>query len=173
MSSASQRPVESIAALIDRYALGAELLVYATQQLSPEQEQARPGPGTWSIATLVGHLLDTDLVYTDRIKRVIAEENPTLLAFDESAWVERLGSEQTPVAEAAQLFLANRRLVTKLLRSLPESDFARTGTHSVNGRMSLAAIVATVSGHVDHHLKFLYGKRGNLGSSLYPRFTRD
>ncbi len=173
MSPSGQGAVESIAALIDRYAMGSELLVYATQQLTTEQERARPGPGSWSIAELVGHLLDSDLVYADRIKRVIAEENPTLQAFDENAWIERLGGAETPVEEAVNLFMANRRYLTRILRRLPESDFARTGTHTANGRMSLAALVTTITGHVDHHLKFLYGKRGHLGASLYPRFTRD
>ena len=36
--------------VIDRYAAGGPLLVYATTGLDPAHETARVGPGTWSIA---------------------------------------------------------------------------------------------------------------------------
>lgn len=164
---------EPIAALIDRYASGGEILAYATQGLSREQLQARPGPGVWSIAELVAHLLDADLVYADRMKRLVAEDNPTLQAFEEDAWVARLGGHEMPVDEAVALLDANRRWMTRLLRRLPEPDFARAGTHTAAGRQTLAQVVATITNHLDHHLKFLYGKRGNLGVALYPRYTRS
>lgn len=71
--------------LIDRYSAGGAILAYAVAGLTVEQETAQPGPGAWSMAQLAAHLLDSDLVYADRMKRVIAEEEPTLLAFDENA----------------------------------------------------------------------------------------
>jgi uncharacterized damage-inducible protein DinB len=159
--------------VIDRYVRGAELLAYASQGLTPEQQTARPGPGDWSIAELVVHLLDADLVYADRMKRLIAEDHPTLQGFDENRWIERLDSQSLPVGEAVDLFVANRRWMARLLRKCSEADFARTGTHTEAGPKSLAEILITITGHVDHHLKFLYAKRGNLGISLYPRYTRD
>lgn len=159
--------------LIDHYALGVEVLDYATQGLSLEQARARPGPGAWSLAELVAHVLDADLVISDRIKRVIAEDRPTLLAFDESAWIDRLDSNAMLVAEAASLFGANRRWMTRLLRDRPESDFGRVGVHSSAGPQTLADLVAKATGHLDHHLRFLYAKRANLGVSLYPRYAHN
>ncbi len=161
------------AELIDRYALGPELLSYAAQGLTREQQQARPGPGAWSIAELVAHMLDSDLVGSDRIKRVLAEENPTLQAYDENAWIARLRSHEMPVAEALELFAANRRWTTRLLRACDESDFARSGLHTENGRVTLAELVVGYVRHVDHHLRFLYAKRANLGVSLYPRYSSE
>lgn len=157
--------------LIDHYAQGVELLNYATQGLSPDQEQARPGPGAWSLAELVAHVLDADLVISDRIKRVIAEDRPTLLAFDENAWIDRLNSNAMPVAEAASLFASHRRWMTRVLRGRPESDFGRVGVHSSAGPQTLAELVSKATGHLDHHLRFLYAKRANLGVSLYPRYV--
>jgi uncharacterized damage-inducible protein DinB len=159
--------------LIDRYTAGADLLAYATSGLSPDQEAARPGPGDWSIAQLVSHLLDADLVYADRMKRLLAEDRPTLQAFDENLWVDRLDYQSLPVQEAVELFSANRRWMARILRARPESDFARTGVHTEAGPQALAQVVTTITHHVDHHLKFLYAKRGNLGISVYPRYTRD
>lgn len=159
--------------IIARYEAGATLLSYSTQGLTHEQGTARPGPGDWSITELVAHVLDTDLVFADRMKRVIAEEKPTLLAFDEQPWAVRLGYDAMPLEEAVGFFVANRRWMTRLLKRCSDADFARTGIHTEKGEQKLAEIVVYVSNHVDHHLRFLYGKRANLGVALYPRYTTD
>jgi hypothetical protein len=163
-------PIES---LIDRYAIGGPILSYATMGLTLEQEQARPGPGAWSIAELVSHLVDSDLVAADRMKRLIAEENPSLVAFDEEAWISRLGSHEMLVEEGVNLFTANRHWMTRVLRRCSVPDFGRAGQHSQRGRVTLAEVLSTFTNHLDHHLKFLYAKRANLGVSLQPRYTYE
>ena len=51
------------------------------------------------------HLLDSDLVASDRMKRVIAEPNPTLLAYDENLWVKNLSYDQArPQSSPARSF---------------------------------------------------------------------
>lgn len=157
--------------LINRFEAGATLLPYAIAGLTPEQLAARPGPGAWSIGELVVHLLDSDLVGADRMKRVMSEENPTLLAYDQDAWISRLGAAEMPIQEAVEIFAANRRWMSRLLRRCSETDFARSGVHSSDGPLSLAKLVARYVGHVDNHLKFLYGKRANLGVSVYPKYS--
>ena len=47
-----------------------------------EQLVARPIPGKWSTLEVICHLADFEIVYTDRIKRVIAENEPTMFAGD-------------------------------------------------------------------------------------------
>jgi uncharacterized damage-inducible protein DinB len=157
--------------LIERYVGGGPVLVYAAAELTPEQEQARPGPGDWSIAELVGHLVDSDLIASGRMKRVIAETDPVLLACDETAWVKRLGSQEMPVEEGVNLFVANRRWTARVLRRCSDADFARAGQHSQRGRTTLAELLTTYVNHLDHHLRFLYAKRANLGAALEPRYS--
>jgi hypothetical protein len=43
--------------------------------------------------------------------------------------------------------------------------------HSETGPVTLAALLAKYVGHLDHHLRFLYGKRSNLGIAVPPRYT--
>ncbi len=105
------------------------------------------------------------------MKRVIAEEGPTLQAFDEGAWIARLGSHEMPVEEAINLFAANRHWMTRVLRRCGDEDFARTGLHTEAGRKTLAELVAGAVAHLDHHLRFLYAKRANLGVAVPPRYT--
>ncbi len=159
--------------LIDRYSCGGAILAYAIAGLTPEQEAARPGPGAWSIAELAAHLLDADLVLADRMKRVIAEDDPVLQAFDEVAWVSRLDYQGTTAAEAVEILSVNRRWMTRILRGLSVADFRRAGQHTERGRVTLADLLATVTNHIDHHLRFLYAKRANLGVALPPRYGSE
>jgi hypothetical protein len=107
------------------------------------------------------------------MKRLIAEENPTLQAFDESAWAARLDYDSMPMEEAVALFAANRKWMTRILRKCSEADFARTGTHTEAGAKTLAEVLAGFVAHLDAHLKFVYAKRANLGVTIYPRYSRD
>ncbi len=157
--------------VIQRYANGGPLLVYATAGI-PEEHARKPiGPGEWTLAELVAHLVDSDMNGAERMKRVIAEENPTLMAYDETAWAKHLDYADTPIDEAVALFAANRKWMTRILKTLPDDAFARMGNHSETGPLTLAALLAKYIGHLDHHLRFLYGKRSNLGCAVPPRYT--
>ena len=159
--------------VIDRFAEGGPLLVQAAAGISPEMGREHPIPGTWSIAELVGHLLDCDMVFADRMKRIIAEDSPKLEAFDESLWLARLDSQSMPIDEAAALFAANRRWMARILKAQDEACFARAGVHSEKGRQTLAVVLSYATNHLDHHLKFLYEKRAKLGVAIYPRYTSN
>ena len=159
--------------VIDRYERGGRLLAAAVEGLTPEQGRERIGPGTWSIAEVVAHMLDSDLVGSERMKRVIAEDNPTLQAYDENAWIDRLDSRSMPMAEAAELFAANRKWMARILRRCTEADFARAGLHTEDGPKTLAKLLVGYVGHLDGHLRFLYGKRGALGAGIIPRYSQD
>ena len=151
---------------IDEYAAGGETLQAAIEELTDDDLNALPVPGTWSIRQIVLHLVDSDLVMSDRMKRVISEDKPSLEAFDETLFAQRLAYEQSDVELAAELFALNRRQMTAILRRLKSGDFAREGQHSERGPISLANIVAGAVGHLEHHLRFLRDKRRMIGKPL-------
>lgn len=159
--------------VIDRFENGGRVLALAIEGLTPEQGRERIGPGTWSISELVAHMLDSDLVGSERMKRIIAEDNPTLQAYDENAWIDRLDSLSMPMDEAVAIFAANRKWMSRILRKCAEADFARVGRHTEDGPKSLAKLLAGYVSHLDGHLRFLYGKRGALGAGVIPRYSGD
>ncbi len=67
---------------IDNYLDGPQLLRKAVAGMTPEQLTARSVPGKWSTLEVICHLADFEIVYADRIKRVIAENEPTLFGGD-------------------------------------------------------------------------------------------
>jgi uncharacterized damage-inducible protein DinB len=77
---------------IEEYVACGPRLRQAVAGLSREDLTARPGPGNWSILELVLHLADSDGISIDRMKRMLTEDNPSLLYADETAYVDRLFS---------------------------------------------------------------------------------
>jgi len=112
------------------------------------------------------HLLDSDLVASDRMKRVIAEDTPSLMGYDETAFAKRLHYDKLDPVQACETFRLNRLLTATILRQLPDETFERAGMHSERGRETLAEHVAHYVEHLDHHMKFLREKRKLLGRAL-------
>ncbi len=153
--------------LIERYAAGATSPAQAIAGLSREQLNAFPVPNTWSIQQIVLHLMDSDLIGADRMKRVAAENRPpTLIGYDETAFARGLFYDQLDPRMACEVFEKNRLLTAEVLRRLPEAAFNRTGDHNEHGPMTLAELVENYVGHLDHHLKFIREKRKLLGCPL-------
>ncbi|MFN0133794.1 MAG: DinB family protein [Phycisphaerales bacterium] len=156
----------SIIAMIDRYAAGAELPARAIAGLSPADLNAFPIPGTWSIQQIIVHLMDSDLIASDRMKRVAAENVPLIVNYDESAFIRNLAPERVDPAMACEVFRMNRLLTTQVLRALPAAAFEKYGVHSLNGKRTLADLVGGYADHLDGHLKHVYEKRRLLGKPL-------
>jgi uncharacterized damage-inducible protein DinB len=153
--------------LIETYAAGGPILRQAVEGLSSENLLARPGPGNWSIQELVIHLADSEEIAVDRMKRIVTEDNPTLLYADETAYVERLFHDQQSLDDALTLFEVGRRQWSRVLRLLPDEAFSRQGTHNRKGIVTLGGFVEGYIKHLDHHLEFLKAKRQRLGKPLH------
>ena len=152
--------------LIEDYVACVPRLRQAVAGLSREDLVARPGPGKWSILELVVHLTDSDCIAIDRMKRMLTEDNPTLLYADETAYVDRLWSHEQSLEDALTSFDVGRRQFARVLRKLPDEAFERKGTHNRRGTVTVGGMVKDYIGHVDHHLKFLHEKRAKLGKPV-------
>lgn len=152
--------------LIDRYAEGPTLLGNAVQGLTRDDLTAFPVPGAWSIHQVIVHVLDSDLIATDRMRRVVAEELPLLIGYDETRAAAALFYHDEPLEEVLELFARNRARTARVLRKLPDAAFDRAGIHNERGRVTLRDLVETYVEHVDHHLRFVAEKRARLGKPL-------
>jgi len=153
--------------LIDQYEAGGGKLRRSIGGLSSEDLLWIPPPdaqiGRWSIQQIVIHLMDSDLIGTNRMKSIIAEDHPTILGYDENKFAASLFYEVQNAESAIGLLDLNRKQFAKVLRKLPDSTFERTGMHSERGSITLGQCLQQRVEHIDHHLGFLFKKREKLG----------
>ena len=150
--------------LIDRYADGPRLLRQAVHGMSASQLDAAPIAGLWSSRYVVCHVADFEIVYADRMKRVIAEPEPSFFGGDPDVFAAGLAYGQRDVEEELQLVEAIRRQMVRVLRPLGEADFGRIGHHNEAGPLSLRALLQSVTEHLVHHTRLIEDKRRVLES---------
>ena len=149
--------------LLEQYAQGGELLRQAIAGMTPHEILESPVPGKWSTHQVIIHLADGETAFADRIKRIIAMDNPLLLAWDEKQFAANLFYNEQSSEDAAALIEISRRQITRVLCKLPPEAFARTGKHSERGNQTLKEVIGFAIWHLNHHLKFVAEKRKALG----------
>jgi hypothetical protein len=145
--------------LIDDYLAGPALLRQAVAGMTQEQLVARPVPGKWSTLEVICHLADFEIIGADRIKRVIAENEPTLFGGDERVFASRLAYHERNAEEELLLIALIRQQVAHILRTLKPEDFQRRGIHSEAGPLTLEAFIQRSTNHIPHHVPFIEEKR--------------
>ena len=148
--------------LISGYCAGPQMLRAAVAGMTAEQLDARPIPGKWSTKQVICHIADFEPVYVDRMKRVIAEHEPTLLSGDPDLFAARLAYDQRDVAVELDFIEAARKHMEPILRSLRPEDFLRKGNHSEAGPITLEKLLTNITNHIPHHVKFIEEKRAAL-----------
>ena len=152
----------SHARLIDEYLRGPQLLRQAIAGMTREQLLAHPVPGKWSTLEVVCHIADFEPVYGDRMKRALAENEPTIFGGDPDKFAAKLAYHQRDVETELCLIECVRKQMAAILRSVPEHDFQRTARHSVDGPLTLRTLLERITGHIPHHLPFITEKRQAL-----------
>lgn len=149
--------------LLDEYERGGAKLQQAILGLTRDELLAVPIPGKWSTQQVVIHLADADLAFADRIRRIIATDNSTLLEWSENDFAANLFYSEQSAEDAVALIIITRRQLTRVLKKLPAEAFARSGQHSRRGKQTLEEVIGFANWHLDHHMKFIEEKRKKLG----------
>lgn len=152
-----------LAQLVETYLEGPALVRRAVAGMTAEQAKARPVPGKWSTLEVVCHLVDSDQAWIFRMKRVIAEDRPLLIGYDESRFSANLGYQDRNLEEELALLEQQRRHMARVLNTLPASVLGRAGVHSERGLVTLEQMLDIENGHIPHHVKFVHEKRKALG----------
>lgn len=118
-----------------------------------EEEDFVTAPGKWSIRQIIAHLADSETVYAHRMRQVIAEENPTLVAFDQEAWARNLDYARRKPKQSLETARRVRAENYELLKDVPEAAFARTGNHTERGPITLLQILEGAAGHTESHAR--------------------
>lgn len=111
-------------------------------------------PGKWTIRECLGHMLDTERVFSYRILCLSRGETKELPGFDQDVYAVNAGYENRPIAEIATEFKLIREANLHLVTNLSDAQFERRGIAS-GFPVSVLGLVTLLAGHEQHHLNIL------------------
>jgi hypothetical protein len=120
---------------------------------APAAALERPLDEGWSAKHVVAHLLDVQSVaFTDRMRRIVAEDRPLFQLIDPSQRLEELGYQSWTVERLLNEFDRTRAGDVAFLRSLSPDDLQRIGQHQEAGEVSVSDLAHYCAVHDMMHL---------------------
>lgn len=124
-----------------------------TRRLSKKEIRRRPAPGKWSIAEILAHLADAEVVGSWRIRQILGADGTPIQAYDQNVWAETFRYEDRDPRESLKLFRVLRENNLLLLKSVPRKLWENHGMHAERGKETIAQIVRMFAGHDLNHLE--------------------
>ena len=114
----------------------------------------RYAPGKWSVKELVGHIVDTERIFSYRALRFARQDQTPLPGYEQDEYIRGAAFDACPLAELAEELSAVRRSNIFLFRHLDEAAWMRQGT--ADGKpFTVRALAYIIAGHELHHREIL------------------
>jgi len=123
--------------------------------LSREELRTPEHARKWSIQQVLAHMADSEIVWSWRLRMVLAHDRPPLTGYDQDLWAERLGYAATDTQQSLRVFTYLREGNLGLLRRATENDLQRVGIHDERGEESVRHMIRLYSGHDIVHTRQL------------------
>ncbi|MBA2302100.1 MAG: DinB family protein [Acidobacteria bacterium] len=124
---------------------------------TPAELSRTPDPARWSVAQILAHLADSEIVGAWRFRSVLAQDGVPLQAYDQNTWAETFRYAEIDPFEALQLFEVNRAATLALLRRVNPALHANHGLHAERGKETITHLVRLYAGHDLNHLAQVEG----------------
>ena len=136
--------------LIENYTDGYRAVSDALRGISEPELDARPAPGKWSAREIVHHLADSEMTSALRLRRLIAEDRPTIQGYDQDEFSRRLYYDR-PIQASLDAFRAARQTTAEILERMTDAEWAREGTHSESGSYTVERWLEIYAVHAHNH----------------------
>jgi uncharacterized damage-inducible protein DinB len=114
----------------------------------------RYAPGKWSVRQVIGHIVDTERVFTYRALRFSRGDATPLPGFEQDDYVENGGFDDRAVTDLVKEFQAVRAASIALFEGMSQEMLGRRGIAS-GAELTVRAIPWIVAGHERHHVAIL------------------
>jgi hypothetical protein len=111
-------------ALIAQYEAGYDAITASLAGITAAEWEAREAPGEWSPREIVHHLADSEMTSAIRLRRLIVEDNPVIVGYDQEAFADRLFYDR-PIEPSLAAFKASRDTTAQILRRLSPDQWSR------------------------------------------------
>ncbi len=120
---------------------------------SPSALRQRPAPGKWSVAEILAHLADTEIVGSWRIRAILGAPGTALQPFDQDAWVASGHYDRRHPRLSLELFRVLREMNAALFKALTPEQWRHHGVHGERGIETVEHIVRLYAGHDLNHTR--------------------
>ena len=129
----------------------------AIQGLTTKELKWRPDAGKWSIAEIVAHLADAEIVASWRMRSVIGENGITIQPYDQDAWASVFEYRERDANRSVETFRVLRENNLAMLKEIPRETWDNYGNHLERGKESIAHLVRMFAGHDTNHVLQIEG----------------
>ena len=109
----------------------------------------------WTPREVVGHLRDSARVFTDRLRRICAEDGPSLADFVTDAPGRLADYRATPVEVLADELRTAQAALLATVAGLRPGDLDRAGRHETDGPVTVAGLLRFLPAHQRDHAEQL------------------
>jgi uncharacterized damage-inducible protein DinB len=120
--------------------------------LNRKQLTRRPAPDKWSIAEILAHLADAELVGGFRMRLILGQSGTPIQAFDQDVWANTFNYRKRDPKVSLTTFRTLRENNLALLKLIPRELWKNYGMHQERGKESITHIVRMFAGHDLNHL---------------------
>jgi len=110
----------------------------------------RYAPGKWTVKEVLGHITDTERIFTYRALRIARGDQTPLPGFEQDDFVKNGAFSERTLAGLAEEFALVRSASIALFRSFPEEAWGRRGVASQK-EVTVRALAFITAGHQMHH----------------------
>lgn len=142
---------------------GPAKIARAIMGLRAAQLRKRPAPGKWSIAEILGHLVDTEVVYGYRYRLALSQPGVPIPGYDQATWALALRHRDRRTPRLIEQIVTLRRINLELLESMPRRTWERYGMHSERGKETVRRTAELIAGHDLNHLDQILAIRKKYG----------
>jgi hypothetical protein len=137
----------------------------ALGSLTDKQALFRDAPKEWSIKEVIGHLNDTERVFSYRLVRVSRNDQAPMAGFDQDDYVREAGFDNYSLEDLLNEFEHLRRANIITINNMPEEYADRLGNAS-GFPVSARALIYMIVGHVEPHMASLHEKYLPVATTL-------
>jgi uncharacterized damage-inducible protein DinB len=119
--------------------------------LSEEQADFAYAPGKWSLKDVVGHMIDSERVFSYRALRFARNDSTPLPGYEQDDYVREGNFGRRSIGDLADELEQVRLSTLRLFTSLDEEDWHRRGVAN-DDEVSVRALAYIIAGHEAHHM---------------------
>lgn len=128
-------------------------LATLTKRMDRKRLTKRPAPGKWSVAEILAHLADSELVIGWRLRMILSSNGTPIQGYDQDVWASSFNYAKRDPKASLETFRVLRESNLAVLKTVPKTLWENYGMHSERGRETVTHFTNLVAGHDLNHLR--------------------